>query len=452
MNFNYFLIAILFSTVSTWCCAKTGFVSLDTLRPEVGKPCPEFTLKHVTHYTKKQVTLNDFKGKWLFLDFWFTGCTTCIKSFPKINELQQKFKDDVQFLMVGQNDKKYNKNIEEVFEKLTIKQGLNITSAYDSILAGRWDIRAMPHIVIIDPQGIVRYITDGRDMTKEKMRGLLNGESVTFYPKDLVRPRFDGNLIGNNGSYFPRDKILYHSILTKWNGEDQNGGYAIDRWVTFPFSEWEKGFQFAMVNLHWLYNTAYLGRYYFKHFGDSLYGKVYHFPVLELQDSTLFEYSYGEDFGKGLYNYSLLVPSNMVTKENIMKYMQQDLARTFNFLASVEIREMPVWKLVAKPGTAEKIKTKGGITYNSASEASIAAGFEVRNFPINDFKMLLCFYLNETERHPFIDGTGIKDNIDIKIDADLTNLQDVKIELQKKGMDLIKAYKRMKVLVVRDVK
>jgi hypothetical protein len=38
--------------------------------PEVGKPCPDFTLNNVAYYSKKKVSLNDFKGKWLILDFW----------------------------------------------------------------------------------------------------------------------------------------------------------------------------------------------------------------------------------------------------------------------------------------------------------------------------------------------------------------------------------------------
>lgn len=450
MKFKKALIIFLVSVMPT--VSFAGALWQDSVKPEVGKPCPEFTLTYVKHYTKREVTLTTFKGQWLFLDFWFTGCTSCIQSLPKINKLQNEFKGKVQFLMVGMNDHKYNRNIESVFEKLRKKQGLNLAVAYDSTLGPRWQIYSMPHIVVIDPKGIVRYITSGNDLTMEKISDLLEGKPVTLSDKEIKRPDFDDNLVNKSQDKFPREKIVCQSLLTRWNGEAQNGGYAVGSFATFPVTELQKGFQFAMVNLHWLYNTAYLGQYYFKFLGDSLYGKVYHFPVLELKDSSLFEYSYGVELGKGLYSYSLLVPPERMTKEGIMKYMQQDLERTFGFNASVEERDMPVWALVAKPDAGKKIKTKGGQSYNSASVESSVAGFTVRNTPVKDFFMSLVFYLAETERHPFINSTGIEGNIDLTIDADLTNIHDVKRELQKNGLDLVLSTKRMKVLVIRDKK
>ncbi|GAB3026234.1 hypothetical protein GCM10027051_33790 [Niabella terrae] len=49
--------------------------------------------------------LSDFKGKLLILDFWFTSCIVCIRSFPKILALQKQFSDKVQFIMVAHEDK-----------------------------------------------------------------------------------------------------------------------------------------------------------------------------------------------------------------------------------------------------------------------------------------------------------------------------------------------------------
>jgi hypothetical protein len=42
--------------------------------PEIGKPCPEFRLNNVYYFKKAYVTNNDFKGKWLVLDLFSTGC------------------------------------------------------------------------------------------------------------------------------------------------------------------------------------------------------------------------------------------------------------------------------------------------------------------------------------------------------------------------------------------
>jgi thiol-disulfide isomerase/thioredoxin len=426
------------------------FSLLETPKPEVGKPCPEFALTHVTHYAKNNVTLNDFKGKWLFLDFWFTGCTTCIYSFPKINALQKHFSEEIQFLLVGQNHRKYYKNVEQVFEKLSVSKGLDIACAYDSTLAQSWGIRSMPHIVIIDPQGIVRYITDGSDMTIERIQDLLDGKTVNFYSKDVkVGPEFNSRIINGDGNSVQRNSILSNSILTKWGGEKPEAGLDVEQYTSYP-PNWERGFRVVGVSLEWLYTLAYFGKNsgMLKFWGNPLYGLVYPFPVLDLQNTDKFHADFSS--GTGLYNYCITVPSEQITNENFMQFMQQDLKRVFGYSAVIEEREMPVWELIAKPGAQLKLKTKGGLKYYTSSEGSVAAGFTVRNVPMKGFFTNLCYYLSEKEKHPFIDSTGISDNIDFTIDADMTNFDHVRKELQKNGLDFILSKKKMKVLVIRD--
>jgi thiol-disulfide isomerase/thioredoxin len=437
---NCFITVIIF-LVSVTSHALNKFAGADTIKPEVGKPCPEFTLTHVTHYPKKQVTLNDFKGKWLFLDFWFTGCTSCIRSFPKINTFQKEFERDALFLLIGTNDKKYNRNIEAVFEKLAKNQGLSIAAAYDSTLGPRWGITTMPHIIIVDPQGIVRHITNGSDMNRERIEKLLRGESVSFRPKGSDSREFDSNLSMNS----EREMLQYRSLLTSWNGE-RPPSYALSDVNSFVKMPQRKN-EYLLVDFDpaSLYNTAYFGRHYFKLFSDSSYAEISNFPILEVKNDSIFK---SDD---NSYNYSLFLPLDRMTKENIMKYMQQDLERVFGYRASVEKREMPVWKLVGKPETEEKMRTKGGKKYSSTAGGSFAAGFEVRNIPFRRFFLMLFFYLNEKEKHPFVDVTGMSGNIDANIDADLTDLEDVKRELKKYGMDLVLSSKKMKVIVIKDL-
>jgi len=68
---------------------------------EVGKPCPDFTFSNVANSQKHELNFNDFRGKWLVLDFWHKGCSACIGSFSKHNKEQIEFKDNIQFLLVA---------------------------------------------------------------------------------------------------------------------------------------------------------------------------------------------------------------------------------------------------------------------------------------------------------------------------------------------------------------
>lgn len=418
-------------------------IEADTIKPEIGKPMPDFTLTNVHHYNKSSsVSLNDFKGKWLFFDFWFSGCVNCIKSFPKVNLLQEKFKGKIQFLLVGVNEREkfFGKGIELTYEKLRQRQNLNLAIAYDSILNFKWDIWSMPHIIIVDPQGIVRYITDGRDMTVGKVQDLIDERKVSFYPKDKMRLPFDPTQISN-------EDVVYRSVLTRWNGEMPNAPF-----MNYYFTYDKKAdIEFSMIPLYGLYNLAYVSKYSWSS-TDSLYSEVYPFPVLEVKDSALFQFDTHLDFGKGLYNYSLAIPPNERKIENVMKVMQEDLKRCFGYTVNLEIRSILVWKLIAKPGAAEKLKTKTDIPYFSESGgASGAGGFEIRNASVDFLLGYVRKYISDYEP-PFFNETGIDGNIDIKMDALMTNREQVIKALRMNGLDLVKRERLMKVIVVRDGK
>src|ERR1700694_4067946 len=87
--------------------------------PEIDKPCPDLMVKNVEYFTKKEVRISDFKGKWLVVDFWTKYCGACVNSFPKIDSLQKEFKDKLQFLLIGLEDKE--QKIRPMFAKFKEK-------------------------------------------------------------------------------------------------------------------------------------------------------------------------------------------------------------------------------------------------------------------------------------------------------------------------------------------
>ncbi|MEI9809773.1 MAG: TlpA disulfide reductase family protein [Bacteroidota bacterium] len=209
---------IAFALILSVLILNTSFSQTSQI-PEVGKAMPNFVLNNITHYKTTKAALEDFKGKWLFLDFWFQGCAACIQSFPSVNAHYKKFKDSLNWVLVGLNDQKNNKGTQAFYEKLRAKRNLEMPAAYDSVLSEKWNIYSMPHIVIVNPKGIVHSITSGRDMTSEKIEKLLRGENVTFYPKDIDRPDFkpdDSVSVANATS----DKMLYRSVLSAWEGRN----------------------------------------------------------------------------------------------------------------------------------------------------------------------------------------------------------------------------------------
>ncbi len=287
-------------------------------------------------------------------------------------------------------------------------------------------------------------------MTTEKIRDLLNDKEVKFYRKDITRPDFNPNNFSNlETAKKIKETLLYSSILTKWNGEKQNGGYEIDEYVNQDLYL-QQDYRCAMVPLEALYNYAYIGRWDWDHNNPSYYGKFYPKIMLSISDSSLFQYDYQFDVGKGTYNYSLTISDKDITKTKIMTLMQEDLKRVFKFEAVIETRQMKVWSLVAKPGVLKKLKTKGETRF--ATPGTHEAGFTLKNWPKEFLVGALSFYIKEKYEEPFVDDTGLDENFDFTLKADMENIDDVRKELQKQGLDLVQGTREMKVLVIRDRK
>lgn len=51
---------------------------------------PDFTLKAITG---EDITLSQYRGKMVLLDFWATWCGPCMQSIPELVRIQEKYKD-----------------------------------------------------------------------------------------------------------------------------------------------------------------------------------------------------------------------------------------------------------------------------------------------------------------------------------------------------------------------
>src|SRR5215510_11038341 len=71
---------------------------------KIGEHIPDIELRKLINYKSDKAKLSDFKGKSIILDFWTTYCSNCIFSFPKMDSLQNRFKNDLQIILITPQD------------------------------------------------------------------------------------------------------------------------------------------------------------------------------------------------------------------------------------------------------------------------------------------------------------------------------------------------------------
>jgi len=127
------------------------YTAIKKLKP--GNPAPAFTL---TDEKGKSVSLNDFKGKVVYIDFWGVYCGPCIYEIENYSDkLHEKYKNaDVVFLNICVDSK-------ETIWKAALKKyhlkGINLIAEgwANSPICQDYNINGLPHYVLINKNGII---------------------------------------------------------------------------------------------------------------------------------------------------------------------------------------------------------------------------------------------------------------------------------------------------------
>jgi DsbE subfamily thiol:disulfide oxidoreductase len=160
----FFLLPFLFS-LSSGCAENKGHKIAD-----IGEPAPEFTL---TDLNGKMVSLREYKGRYVILNFWATWCPSCVSEMPFLQEIYNKEKDKG-ITVIGID---YNEDQEKV-KKFLSKYGITFTILMDNNLKVSKDygVVGLPVTFLIDSEGRI----------KKKFRGELTEEIYNKYLKSEI--------------------------------------------------------------------------------------------------------------------------------------------------------------------------------------------------------------------------------------------------------------------------
>lgn len=116
-----------------------------------GKPSPKFF--NYENYKGGKTSLDDLKGKFVYIDVWATWCQPCVKEIPALIDLEKEFRGkNINFVSISTDQKKdYDKWKAMVKEKGM--EGIQLYFGDDMDFMQSYNITSIPRFILIDPNG-----------------------------------------------------------------------------------------------------------------------------------------------------------------------------------------------------------------------------------------------------------------------------------------------------------
>ena len=141
----------------------------------VGKPAPDFALRSLAN---ENLRLSEHLGEVVVVNFWATWCGPCRQEMPELELIYGKYRlAGLVLLSVNIDDPQTQERAVEMARTLKVTYPVLFDTRKD--VARAYDVGTMPVTVLIDREGVVRYVSEGYKPGYEKrytdqLRELLN--------------------------------------------------------------------------------------------------------------------------------------------------------------------------------------------------------------------------------------------------------------------------------------
>ena len=126
-------------------------------------------------------------SKYIVLEFWATWCGPCIAAVPHMNELQSKINDpDLMFIsMTDESVEKIKRTVEKIDFKSAVVTDLTKQTQVN-FGDGKKGLEAYPMTVLIDNEGIVKWIGEPKQLSEDILNKFVSNElkGVNHLKKD----------------------------------------------------------------------------------------------------------------------------------------------------------------------------------------------------------------------------------------------------------------------------
>jgi peroxiredoxin len=126
---------------------------------KIGKPVPNFSLSDMQGELH---CVSDFHGLVVVINFWSAECPWSARIDEKLMHLLSEWDEDVLLLNIASNASEPL----EMQRRMAVERGLKyVLTDPNQQVASLYDVQIIPHLFLIDRQGLLRYQGAFDDMT-----------------------------------------------------------------------------------------------------------------------------------------------------------------------------------------------------------------------------------------------------------------------------------------------
>lgn len=140
---------------------------------EPGQTAPSFSAPEIAG--SGDISLADYRGKIVYLDFWASWCLPCQRSIPDLEKLRAELPHEKFQILAVNLDRKPKKAL-----KFLARHPIGFPSLSDPTgdIPAKFGLDTMPTSYLIDAKGVIRYVHRGYhpgdlDVIRDEVRKIM---------------------------------------------------------------------------------------------------------------------------------------------------------------------------------------------------------------------------------------------------------------------------------------
>lgn len=180
---------------------------------DVNDKTDDFVINKIINYPATSASLGKFKNRLLIIDFFGTWCAPCIKALPHLATLQDRFKDEINIVLVSEES-------QDKLEKFINRRSpfsFPIIVDQDKKFINLFQPPSYPYTVIVGKNNKVIAIPSQDEMTEQNIHKWLEEQEVPSSSGSIISLPNTDTLTGSTGKALSMDLSKNKLVMLSQN-------------------------------------------------------------------------------------------------------------------------------------------------------------------------------------------------------------------------------------------